>query len=82
MNKKALDQYQNFAEQREALIERKAAVDKGAESIRELIAHLDAQKDEALERTFKDVSRHFEQVRLAAAAPAPPARPRSLPPFL
>ncbi|KAJ1631976.1 hypothetical protein T492DRAFT_838749 [Pavlovales sp. CCMP2436] len=62
VNKKALDQYHNFAEQREALIERKAAVDKGAESISELIAHLDAQKDAALERTFKDVALHFATV--------------------
>jgi len=62
VNKKALSQSANFAEQREQLLERKEAVDKGAEAIRDLIRHLDAQKDEALERTFKDVARHFEAV--------------------
>jgi len=62
VNKKALSQYANFAEQREQLLERKEAVDTGADSIRELIKHLDAQKAAALERTFKDVAQHFEDV--------------------
>uniref|UniRef100_A0A6V1TI32 RecF/RecN/SMC N-terminal domain-containing protein n=1 Tax=Heterosigma akashiwo TaxID=2829 RepID=A0A6V1TI32_HETAK len=62
VNKKALDQYVNFSEQRGLLMERRDEVDRGAKAIEELIEHLDQQKDEAILRTFKGVSHHFSEV--------------------
>lgn len=62
VNKKALDQYINFTEQREELQKRQAELDAGDEKIRELISSLDQRKDESIERTFKGVARHFREV--------------------
>jgi structural maintenance of chromosome 3 (chondroitin sulfate proteoglycan 6) len=62
VNKKALDQYVNFSEQRSTLLERKAELDSGACAIKDLIAALDQQKDEAILRTFRGVAQHFETV--------------------
>ncbi|KAK7354274.1 hypothetical protein VNO80_19733 [Phaseolus coccineus] len=62
VNKKALDQYINFTEQREELQKRQAELDAGDEKIRELISVLDQRKDESIERTFKGVARHFREV--------------------
>ncbi|KAL5994618.1 hypothetical protein ACLOJK_024671 [Asimina triloba] len=62
VNKKALDQYINFTEQREELQKRQAELDAGYEKIKELISVLDQRKDEAIERTFKGVARHFREV--------------------
>ncbi|KAK1265174.1 Structural maintenance of chromosomes protein 3 [Acorus gramineus] len=61
VNKKALDQYVNFTEQREELQKRQAELDTGDEKIRELISVLDQRKDESIERTFKGVARHFRE---------------------
>ncbi|OVA00520.1 RecF/RecN/SMC [Macleaya cordata] len=61
VNKKALDQYVNFTEQREELQKRQAELDAGDEKIRELISVLDQRKDESIERTFKGVARHFRE---------------------
>ncbi|XP_026666016.2 structural maintenance of chromosomes protein 3 isoform X2 [Phoenix dactylifera] len=62
VNKKALDQYMNFTEQREQLQNRRAELDAGDQKIRELISVLDQRKDESIERTFKGVARHFREV--------------------
>lgn len=62
VNKKAFDQYVNFSEQRESLIKRKDELDRGAEKVRELVESLDRKKDEAINRTFRGVSRHFAEV--------------------
>ncbi|KAF7815415.1 Structural maintenance of chromosomes protein 3 [Senna tora] len=62
VNKKALDQYINFTEQREELQKRQAELDAGDEKIRELISVLDQRKDESIERTFKGVARHFREI--------------------
>ena len=53
MNKKALDQYVNFSEQRTELLERKREMDEGAGAIEKLVSNLDRQKDEAIIRTFR-----------------------------
>lgn len=37
-------------------------LDAGRESILELIAHLDRKKDEAIDRTFKAIGKHFSEV--------------------
>ncbi|XP_057473114.1 structural maintenance of chromosomes protein 3-like [Actinidia eriantha] len=62
VNKKALDQYVNFTEQREELQKRQAELDAGDEKIKELISVLDQRKDESIERTFKGVAKHFREV--------------------
>ncbi|CAK9176576.1 unnamed protein product [Ilex paraguariensis] len=62
VNKKALDQYVNFTEQREELQRRQAELDAGDEKIKELISVLDQRKDESIERTFKGVAKHFREV--------------------
>eukprot|EP00339_Tiarina_fusa_P025366 CAMPEP_0117074686 /NCGR_PEP_ID=MMETSP0472-20121206/52624_1 /TAXON_ID=693140 ORGANISM="Tiarina fusus, Strain LIS" /NCGR_SAMPLE_ID=MMETSP0472 /ASSEMBLY_ACC=CAM_ASM_000603 /LENGTH=1285 /DNA_ID=CAMNT_0004799819 /DNA_START=111 /DNA_END=3968 /DNA_ORIENTATION=- len=62
VNKKAFDQYVNFSEQRENLLKRKEELDRGAEKVKELVESLDRQKDEAINRTFRGVSKHFAKV--------------------
>ncbi|CAE6436828.1 unnamed protein product [Rhizoctonia solani] len=62
VNKKAFEQYTNFTKQREQFIKRREDLDESANSITELIESLDRQKDEAIERTFKQVSKNFEEV--------------------
>eukprot|EP00047_Mylnosiga_fluctuans_P012714 m.27489 g.27489 ORF g.27489 m.27489 type:complete len:1202 (-) comp4429_c0_seq1:98-3703(-) len=62
VNKKALDQYVSFSSQRDELLERKKEQDAADEKIQELIAVLDGQKDEAIERTFKQVAKNFTEV--------------------
>ncbi|DAZ95519.1 TPA: hypothetical protein N0F65_001858 [Lagenidium giganteum] len=62
VNKKALDQYISFNEQRSTLIDRKKELDEGYNSIKDLIDVLDKRKDEAILRTFKGVSHHFSEV--------------------
>ncbi|TKA81051.1 Chromosome segregation protein sudA [Cryomyces minteri] len=62
VNKKAFEQYNNFTRQRDVLQKRREGLDQGQESIRELIDVLDQRKDEAIERTFRQVSREFATV--------------------
>jgi structural maintenance of chromosome 3 (chondroitin sulfate proteoglycan 6) len=62
VNKKALDQYQQFTEQREALEIRRGELDRAHAKIGELMSYLDQKKDEAIERTFKQVSLNFREV--------------------
>lgn len=62
VNKKALDQFIKFTEQREALTRRREELDSGAEAIRQLINSLDDRKDEDIMRTFKGVSKFFSEV--------------------
>lgn len=62
INRKALDQYVMFTEQRDALYRRKEENDRGDEKIRQLIETLDMRKDEAIERTFKGVAKQFREI--------------------
>jgi structural maintenance of chromosome 3 (chondroitin sulfate proteoglycan 6) len=62
VNKKAFEQYNNFTRQREGLKDRRKDLDASHESIQKLIDHLDLKKDEAIERTFKQVSKEFAYV--------------------
>eukprot|EP00879_Flechtneria_rotunda_P012761 GHRR01013325.1.p1 GENE.GHRR01013325.1~~GHRR01013325.1.p1 ORF type:complete len:1111 (+),score=537.85 GHRR01013325.1:324-3656(+) len=62
VNKKALDQYVNFTEQREDLNRRRNEIQQSHVKIRELIAALDMRKNEAIERTFKTVAKNFREV--------------------
>ncbi|KAI8851055.1 hypothetical protein BC829DRAFT_133426 [Chytridium lagenaria] len=62
VNKKAFEQYASFTKQKEGLEKRKEELDTSAESIEDLIKVLDQRKDEAIERTFKQVAKHFTSV--------------------
>ncbi|KAG6840817.1 hypothetical protein C0991_004108 [Blastosporella zonata] len=62
VNKKAFEQYNNFTKQRDQLLNRREDLDKSASSIEELVEVLDQRKDEAIERTFKQVASNFEEV--------------------
>ena len=62
VNKKAFEQYNSFTKQREMLTSRREELDASQRSIDELITVLDQRKDEAIERTFKQVSREFHNV--------------------
>ena len=53
VNKKALDQYVNFSEQRDALMRRRDESEAAEAKISDLIKILDMRKDDAIERTFK-----------------------------
>ena len=62
VNKKAFEQYNNFTKQRDQLLQRHGDLDQSADSIQELVDVLDQRKDEAIERTFKQVAKNFEEV--------------------
>ncbi|TEB30541.1 RecF/RecN/SMC protein [Coprinellus micaceus] len=62
LHAKAFEQYSNFTKQRDTLINRREELDTSAQSIEELVQVLDQRKDEAIERTFKQVAKNFEEV--------------------
>lgn len=62
VNKKALEQHSNFTRQREDLTERRDELYESERSIKELIENLDQRKDEAIDRTFKQVAKYFSEV--------------------
>ena len=62
VNKHAFEHYRKSTKQREALEERRKELEDSKKSIEELIEVLDQRKDEAIERTFRQVSREFTNV--------------------
>ncbi len=62
VNKKAFEQYSNFTTQQDQLMKRRKELDTSQESIEQLIEHLDQAKDEAIERTFKQISKEFATI--------------------
>ena len=62
MNKKALDQFISFSEEKTKLLERKDELDRGYDKIKELMSTLEYRKYEALQFTFKQVSKYFSEV--------------------
>lgn len=62
VNKKAFEQFAQFESQRGQLEGRRKELDGSDTSIRELIDVLDQRKDEAIERTFRQVSREFARI--------------------
>ncbi|CCE30976.1 hypothetical protein E4U35_002592 [Claviceps purpurea] len=62
VNKKAFEQYNNFTQQQDQLMKRRKELDASQGSIEELVEHLDRRKDEAIERTFKQVSKEFATI--------------------
>lgn len=62
VNKHAFEHYRKSTKQREALEDRRKELEDSKKSIEELIEVLDQRKDEAIERTFRQVSREFTNV--------------------
>ena len=62
VNKKALDQFISFSEEKTKLLERKEELDSGYDKIKELMSTLEYRKYEALQFTFKQVSKYFSEV--------------------
>lgn len=62
VNKKALDQFLSFSEQKEKLYKRKEELDVGDQKIRELMNTLEMRKVEAIQFTFKQVAKYFTSV--------------------
>jgi structural maintenance of chromosome 3 (chondroitin sulfate proteoglycan 6) len=62
VNKKAFEQYNSFTTQRDSLTKRRKELDDSQSSIQELVEVLDQRKDEAIERTFKQVSKEFASI--------------------
>jgi len=68
VNKKALDQYLSFSEEKEKFSQRRDQMELEHDAIRNLISKLDLQKDEAIARTFRGVAKNFSKV-FAEACP-------------
>jgi len=62
VNKKAMDQFVSFSEEKEKFIKRKDELDKAHESIEDLMEVLEQRKHEAILFTFKQVSHHFSEI--------------------
>jgi len=62
VNKKAFEQYNSFTRQRESLETRRKELENSLSSIQELIDVLDQRKDEAIECTFRQVSKEFARI--------------------
>lgn len=62
VNKKAVDQFNNFSNQLESLKKRCEELDSSGNAIRDLISNLDKRKNEAIQQTFKRVAKNFEIV--------------------
>lgn len=54
--------YEKYSKQRDDIYSRFEGMEKSAESIHKLIESLDRKKDAAIENTFAEVSRHFEEI--------------------
>ena len=55
VNKKALDQFMSFSDQKERMTNRKEELDRAYQSIIDLIDVLEQRKHEAIQFTFKQV---------------------------
>merc|ERR1711981_1198154 len=62
VNKKALDQFISFSEEKEKLMARKDELDRGHKKIQDLMDVLEQRKYEAILFTFKQVSKYFQEV--------------------
>lgn len=62
VNKKALDQYIDFTEKKEKLMQRKTEIDKSHKSIVDLMNVLEQRKYDAIQHTFRQVSGFFTEV--------------------
>ena len=61
VNKKAMDQFVQFSEHKERLIQRRGEADRAHSSIQSFINTLDTRKNENMQLTFKQVSKYFNE---------------------
>jgi structural maintenance of chromosome 3 (chondroitin sulfate proteoglycan 6) len=64
VNKKAMDQFVQFSEHKEKLIQRRDEADRAYKSILDFITTLDQRKNENMQMTFKQVSKYFNEIFL------------------
>ena len=64
VNRRAVEQLTTIQDRLRDLGEKRAGSDQELAAIHDMLQKLDAQKDEAIERTVKQVQHHFEQVFL------------------
>jgi structural maintenance of chromosome 3 (chondroitin sulfate proteoglycan 6) len=62
VNKKAIEQYRAFSVEQEDLEQRESELTHSAESIKSLIQTLDTRKEEAIARTFAQISDNFSHI--------------------
>lgn len=62
VNRKAVDQFRSFSEQRDSLQQRREELQEARQAIEGLLTSLDGKKDEAIERTFRGVAKEFAAV--------------------
>ena len=62
VNKRALEQYQSFIDQRQSLLERKKDLSVSSQSIVSFISTLDQQNDQTIMKTFDQVSEYFGEI--------------------
>jgi len=62
VNRKAVEQYENFAEQLKDLERRLSEIDAGEESIAKALERIDEQKEAAILQTLRRVNEHFQDV--------------------
>jgi len=62
VNKKALDQYLDFSDKKEKLLQRKEDQDAGHKSILDLMTALEQRKYEAIQITFRQMACYFSEV--------------------
>ena len=62
VNKKALDQYLDFSDKKEKLLQRKEDQDAGHKSILDLMVALEQRKYEAIQITFRQMALFFSEV--------------------
>lgn len=62
VNRKAVDQHADLLERMHGLMQQLQSLQMERESIVELMDHLDKKKDEAIERTYKQIQYQFEEV--------------------
>ena len=74
VNKKALDQYISFSEQKEKLLKRKEELDRGHQKINDLMDVLEQRKFEAILFTFKQVRNLINWMNYGVININPPLR--------
>ncbi|CCW68544.1 unnamed protein product [Phytomonas sp. Hart1] len=62
VNRKAIDQYTALQQSSNELVVQQTSLEQELKSIYDLINHLDMKKDEAINRTYKQIQYHFEEV--------------------
>ncbi|PAA80750.1 hypothetical protein BOX15_Mlig028690g1 [Macrostomum lignano] len=62
VNKKALDQFLSSSEEKEKLLKGKEELDEALKSIQDLMVTLEHRKYEAIQFTFKQVSKYFKEI--------------------